>query len=63
MTNQDTKRYLPEEVPDNLFTQNRLNQMGLTPTSEHVAFVIYPEQKREYKLFDVSNTRKRKISS
>jgi hypothetical protein len=60
MTNQDIKRYLPEEVPDHLFTQNKLNRMGLATTSEHVAFVVYPEQKREYKLFDINHTRKRK---
>ncbi|GEN85066.1 hypothetical protein SLU01_33780 [Sporosarcina luteola] len=52
-------RYLPEEVPDHLFTQNRLNRMGLATTGEHVAYVSYPEQKREYKLFDINNTRKR----
>ncbi|TYS51154.1 hypothetical protein [Bacillus infantis] len=58
--NQEMKRYLPEKVPDHLFTQNKLNRMGLTTTSEHVAYVSYPEQKREYKLFDINNTRKRK---
>ncbi|MGD6844696.1 hypothetical protein ACQCVH_19560 [Bacillus infantis] len=57
---QEMKRYLPEEVPDHLFTQNKLNRMGLTTTSEHAAYVSYPEQKREYKLFDINNTRKRK---
>jgi hypothetical protein len=60
MTNEVMKRYLPEEVPDHLFTQNKLNRVGLATTSEHVAYVFYPEQKREYKLFDINNTRKRK---
>ncbi|UGB29959.1 hypothetical protein [Metabacillus sp. B2-18] len=58
MISQEMKRYLPEEVPDYLFTQNKLNRMGLATTSEHVAYVYYPEQKREYKLFDINNTRK-----
>lgn len=57
---QELKRYLPEEVPNHLFTQNKLNRMGLAATSEHVAYVSYPEQKREYKLFDINNTRERK---
>lgn len=60
MLSQDIERYLPEEVPDHLFTQNKLNRMGLATTSEHVAYVSYPEQKREYKLYDINNTRKRK---
>lgn len=60
MTNEALNRYLPEEVPDNLFTQNKLNRMGLAPTSDHVALVSYPEQKREYKLYDLNYTRKRK---
>lgn len=59
MTNK-LKHYLPEGVPDNLFSHNKLTRMGLAPTSEHVALVSYPEQKREYKLFDINNTRKRK---
>jgi hypothetical protein len=49
MTKDNLKRYLPEEVPDHLFTQNKLKRMGLVPTEEHVAFVVYPEQGREYK--------------
>ena len=49
MKNEMMKRFLPEEVPDHLFTQNKLNRMGLATTSEHVAYVSYPEQKREYK--------------
>lgn len=57
---QEIQRYLPEEVPDHLFTQNKLNRMGLAPTSDHVALVLYPEQKREFKLFDLNYTRKRK---
>jgi hypothetical protein len=51
------KRYLPEEVPNNLFTQNRLSRMGLSPTSDHIAYVVYPEQKREYKLYSIDKTR------
>ncbi|MEF3302491.1 hypothetical protein [Paenibacillus sp. GYB003] len=54
------KHYLPEEVPDHLFTQSRLSRMGLAPTAEHVAYVIYPEQRQQFKLFDISATRKRK---
>jgi hypothetical protein len=54
------KTYLPEEVPNNLFTLNKLKLMGLTPTAEHVALVSYPEQRREYKLYDIKETRKPK---
>lgn len=43
-----------------MFTGNKLSQMGLVNTEEHVAWVVYPEQKREYKLYDISLTRKRK---
>jgi len=60
MSDNEIKRYLPEEVPDHLFTQNRLRRMGLSPTEEHVAYVMYPEQKREYKLYDVNSTRQPK---
>jgi hypothetical protein len=60
MTDENLMRYLPEEVPDHLFTKNRLSRMGLVPTQEHVAFVSYPEQKREYKLYDIVATRKPK---
>jgi hypothetical protein len=34
--------------------------MGLTPTADPVAFVVYPEQKTKYKLFDINGTRQRK---
>lgn len=60
MMSLNMKRYLPEEVPDHLFTQNKLSKMGLATTAESVAYVSYPEQKREYKLFDINHTRKRK---
>jgi hypothetical protein len=52
------KRYLPEEVPNNLFTQNKLSRMGLSPINDHIAYVVYPEQKREYKLYSIDKTRK-----
>jgi len=52
-----------EEVPDDLFTQNKLCLIGLVSTKDHVAFVSYPEQRREYKLFDINETRKRKKRS
>jgi hypothetical protein len=38
-------RYLPEELPNHLFTQKKLSQLGLVPIGEHVAYVSYPEQK------------------
>ncbi|ODP26010.1 hypothetical protein PTI45_04646 [Paenibacillus nuruki] len=52
--------YLPEEVPDHLFTQNKLSRMGLKPIAESVACVSYPEQKRKYKLFNIHKTQQRK---
>lgn len=51
----DLRRYLPEEIPDHLYTQNKLNMMGLAATA-----VLYPEQKREFRLFDINATRRRK---
>jgi len=56
----DEKIYLPEEVPDDLFTDSRLRKMGLVATAEHIAYVSYPEQNNIFKLYDIANTRKRK---
>lgn len=53
-------RYLPEELPDHLFTQNKLSLLGLVPIGEYVAYVSYPEQRNEYKLFDINATRQQK---
>lgn len=53
----DKKRYLPEEVPDHLFTKNELKMMGLVPNQELEAFVLYREQNREYQLYNVDATR------
>jgi hypothetical protein len=60
--NDNLKRYLPEEVPDNLFTRNELNYMGLVPIEpkEPNAIVNYTEQKREYNLYDIEKTREPK---
>jgi len=60
MTKDIIRQYLPEEVSDHLFTQSRLSRMGLAPTANHVAYVFYPEQKREFKLYDVHETKQRK---
>lgn len=60
MSGNEVVHYLPEEVPDHLFTQSRLARMGLTPTADPVAYVVYPEQKTKYKLFDINGTRERK---
>lgn len=56
------KRYLPEEVPDNLFTRNELNYMGLVPIEpkEPDAMVNYTDQKREYNLYDIEKAREPK---
>jgi hypothetical protein len=54
-------RYLPETVPDSLFTKAELSRMGLVPLhDEEVAYVRYPEQRREYKLFTIDQTREPK---
>lgn len=60
MSEEILMRYLPEEVPDHLFTQNKLNLMGLAAAEVHVGYVIYPEQKNEFKLYDINATRARK---
>jgi hypothetical protein len=55
-------RYLPEEVPDYLFTRNELKQMGLVPIdpNEPDAWVNYTDQTWEYKLYHIVKTRKPK---
>jgi hypothetical protein len=50
MTSSEILHYLPEEVPDHLFTQSRLRHMGLTSIAVPVAYVVYPEQKTKYRL-------------
>lgn len=47
-------------MPDHLFTQNKLSRMGLAATEAHVAYVRYPEQNREYKLYDIKATKERR---
>lgn len=63
--NQDASipRFFPEEVPDYLFTQNELKSMGRIPAGELSAFVTYPEQKNEFKLFHIDNSRLTKKQS
>ncbi|NEW09515.1 hypothetical protein GK047_26625 [Paenibacillus sp. SYP-B3998] len=53
-------RYLPETAPDSLFTKVELSRMGLVPLHDEVAYVRYPEQRREYKLFSIDETRESK---
>lgn len=53
----ETPRYLPENVPDSLFTRNELKSMGRIPNQESAAYVSYPEQKREYPLFQIEETK------
>lgn len=60
MSDLESKDYLPEEVPDHLFTQSRLSRMGLKPIADPVAYVVYPEQKTKYKLFNINETQQRK---
>lgn len=50
--------YLPEFIPDNLFTRNGLRKMRRKTKENHVGFVYYPEQKRKYKLYDVNKSYK-----
>ena len=52
-------RFLPQEVPGNLLTRNQLYKRGLVASEEHVAYVKYPDQRREYKLYDVSQVSKK----
>lgn len=53
------EKYTAGEVPDHLFTRNELQQMGKVPLDPKVpdALVYFPDQKREYKLFGLENTR------
>lgn len=56
-------RYLPEDVPDYLFTQNELKSMGRVPAGEFNAFVKYPEQRNEFKLFHIEDSKMTKKQS
>lgn len=53
-------RYNRENVPDILFTDSELKQMGKVPIGEAEAFVVYADQKREFKLYNINATRDRK---
>ncbi|MGY0691967.1 hypothetical protein ACW2QC_04140 [Virgibacillus sp. FSP13] len=48
-----------------MFNKSKLAKMNLVPTTEHEAFVVYPEQKRENRLYDINKTQtpKRRQSS
>jgi hypothetical protein len=59
----DMTRYLPEEVPDDLFTRNELKTMGLATIREAAAYVFYAEQRREYPLFHLEDTKLTKRQS
>lgn len=51
------QQYLPDSVPDLLFTKNELKYMGRVPTGDPIASVYYPDQKRSFPLFDLQATR------
>lgn len=55
--------YLANAIPDNLFTRNELNSMGLVPinSEEPDALVDFPQQKRIFKLYDIEKTRQPKM--
>ena len=57
------KVYLPNAMPDNLFTRNELNSMGLVPINpkEPDALVDFRQQKRVYKLYNIEKTRQPKM--
>lgn len=61
--NDQLPRYLPSEVPDDLFTNQELSRMGKVPTNSVEAFVKYLDQKREFKLFRITETRDSKRQS
>lgn len=51
--------YLPNAIPDNLFTRNELNSMGLVPIypEEPDALVDFLKHKRTYKLYKINKTK------
>ncbi|MFB5268111.1 hypothetical protein ACE41H_15190 [Paenibacillus enshidis] len=51
------QQYLPDNVPDLLFTKNELKYMGRVPNGDPVASVYYADQKRSFPLFDLQATR------
>jgi len=59
---EEMQRYIVGTVPDTLFTRNELNQLGKVPLkpSEFDGYVVYPDQKREYKLYHIEKTREPK---
>lgn len=52
-------RYTPEELPDHLFTKSELSKMRLLPidVEKNEGWVFYPSYRREYKLFNIKNTK------
>lgn len=56
-------KYTPETIPDNLFTKNELKMMGLVATDAESAYILYSEQNREYKLFNINKTRPSNFNS
>lgn len=51
------KQFTPDKVPAYMFTKAKLKKMGLSPISEHSAFITYPPSKRRYKLYKLENVR------
>lgn len=51
------KQFTPDKVPADLFIKSRLKKMGLSPISEHSAYITYPPSKRRYKLYSLENAR------
>lgn len=51
--------YTAGNVPDHLFTRNELQQMGMVPIDAKTpdALVYFPDQKREFKLFQIESCR------
>ncbi|MGN4127211.1 hypothetical protein ACMGD3_19705 [Lysinibacillus sphaericus] len=60
---ENLKVYLPNAMPDNFFTRNELNSMGLVPINpdEPDALVDFRQQKRVYKLYNIEKTRQPKM--
>ncbi|OBZ11965.1 hypothetical protein A8L34_16755 [Bacillus sp. FJAT-27264] len=51
------RTYTCDKVPSYMFTKSKMRKMGLVPVSEHSAFVLFPPNRRKYKLYSLENAR------
>lgn len=51
------KTYTFDKAPSYMFTKSKLKKMALVPISGHSAFVVFPPNRRRYKLYSLEDAR------